>query len=155
MCSMWGRYKDRRVNFTNREETQFHLAVELAIKSHIQKEYKVKVLREHFLILNREDKIVSRPLEAITAAQKARRELYRCPDLCWIDEKFQLWILEVDGYVHHIKSGNTEKRNKIYEGNNCKFITVDTYEMGKTRVGNRKIENIINDVDYAILVLRT
>jgi hypothetical protein len=58
--------------------------------------------------------------------------------------------LEVDGYIHHLKSEKTAKRNKIYKSNRCKFISVDTFEMGKTRVQNRKIDNIIKDVDIKI-----
>ena len=85
-----------------------------------------------------------------------RKESYRNPDLLWWNNG--LWILEVDGYIHHLKSGKTKKRNKIYENNNCKFITVETYELGdrmlkNNRVKNRTIESIINDVDMKILEL--
>jgi len=141
------------MNFTNREETQFHLNVELAIKSHIQKTYGVIVRREWYILLDKEDHIIDIPKEHISDAQKKRKESYRNPDLLWWDNG--LWILEVDGYVHHLKSEKTAKRNKIYNKNNCKFITVETYEMGKTRVQNRSIENIIKDVDIKINSART
>lgn len=140
------------MNFTNREETQFHLRVELAIKSHIQKNYNVLVKREWYILLDREDHIIDIPREHITEAQRKRKESYRNPDLLWWNNG--LWILEVDGYIHHLKSGKTAKRNNIYNNNNCRFITIPTYEMGEKRVQNRLIENIIKDVDYAILVLR-
>ena len=136
------------MNFYNREETQFHLKVELAIKSHIQKTYSVIVRREWYILLDKEDHIIDIPKENISQAQKKRKESYRNPDLLWWDNG--LWVLEVDGYVHHIKSGKTEKRNKIYENNNLKFITVKTYKMGKTGIQNRTIESIINDVDKKI-----
>ena len=136
------------INFTNREETQFHLKVELALKAHIQKKYNVLVKREWYVLLDKEDKITDIPKQHISQAQKKRKESYRNPDLLWWDNG--LWILEVDGYVHYIKSEKTEKRNKIYRNNNLNFITVDTYEMGKTRVVNRDIENIIKDVDMKI-----
>lgn len=148
------------MNFTNREETQFHLKVELAIKSHlmvrnylaiqpIHKNIPYRLIhREWYVLLDKEDHIIDIPKEYISDAQKKRKESYRNPDLLWWDDG--LWILEVDGYVHHIKSGKTEKRNKIYGNNHCKFITVDTYEMGKNRVVNRSIENIIKEVDKKI-----
>jgi hypothetical protein len=109
------------MNFTNREETQFHLKVELALKSHIQKTYDVSVKREWYILLDKEDHIIDIPKENISDAQKKRKESYRNPDLLWWDDG--LWILEVDGYVHHLKSGKTAKRNKIYNNNHCKFIT--------------------------------
>ncbi len=145
---MWNSYKGRGLNFTNREETQFHLRVELAIKSHIQQTYGVIVRREWYILLDNEDHIIDIPKEHISDAQRKRKESYRNPDLLWWDNG--LWILEVDGYIHHLKSGKTATRNKIYENNNVKFITVDTYEMGDKRVQNRKIENIIKDVDMEI-----
>ena len=148
MQGLWVGYQNRGMNFTNREETQFHLRVELAIKSHIQKTYDVSVKREWYILLDNEDRIIDIPKQHISDAQRKRKESYRNPDLLWWDDG--LWILEVDGYVHHLKSGKTEKRNRIYENNNCKFISVETYEMGKTRVQNRTIENIIKDVDKKI-----
>jgi hypothetical protein len=131
--------------FTNKEETQFHLQVCISLKTHIQKKYNLIVHREWYIILDNNDKIVGIPTQYITEAQKARREKYRNPDLLWWNNG--LYILEVDGYVHHIKSGKTEKRNDIYKNNNVKFMTVNTYEMGKNSVKNRSIESIINEVD--------
>ena len=136
------------MNFTNREETQFHLKVELALKTHIQKKYNVGVKREWYILLDKEDHITEIPKQHISYAQKKRKESYRNPDLLWWDNG--LYILEVDGYIHYLKSEKTAKRNKIYRNNNVKFITVDTYEMGKTRVVNRTIESIINDVDMKL-----
>ena len=139
------------MKFTNREENQFHLRVEIAIKSYIQRTYNVIVKREWYILLDNEDHIIDIPRENITHAQRIRKESYRNPDLLWWDNG--LWILEVDGSIHHRKSWKTKKRNNIYNNNNCKFIIVDTYEMGKTRVQNRTIESIINDVDMKILEL--
>ena len=103
--------------------------------------------------MDKEDNITEIPKQHISQSQKKRKESYRNPDLLWWDNG--LWILEVDGYIHYIKSAKTEKRNKIYRNNNVKFITVDTYEMGKTKVVNRTIESIINDVDSKILRIRS
>lgn len=140
------------MNFTNREETQFHLRVEIALKTHIQNKYNVSVKREWYILLDSEDKITEIPKQHISWKQKKERGSFRNPDLLWWDHG--LWILEVDGYIHYLKSEKTTKRNRIYEGNNVKFITVDTYHMGKTRVQNRDIESIINDVDMKISNLR-
>ena len=101
--------------------------------------------------MDQEDRIIGLPRYEITQAEKLRRERYRCPDILWWNNG--LWILEIDGYVHHIKSEKTEKRNEIYKNNNCIFITINTYEMGETRIKNRKIEDIINELDDKITLL--
>jgi len=106
--------------------------------------------REWYLVLDQEDRIVGLPRFEITEAQKLRREKYRCPDLMWWNNG--LWILEVDGYVHYIKSEKTNDRNEIYHNNNCKFIVIETFELleGKTKVSNRSIESILREVDEKI-----
>lgn len=134
--------------FTNREENQFHLNVCIEIEKRLIHYHNVMPKREWYLILDREDKFIGMPRYEIINSDILRNERYRCPDLLWWDNG--LWVLEVDGYVHYIKSEKTEKRNKIYRNNNCHFITVDIYEMGKTRVQNRKIDDIIKEVDMKI-----
>jgi len=136
------------MNFYNKEETQFHLKVCIELKNHIQRKYKFWVHREWYLILDDEDIIRGVPQEHITEDQKLRREKYRNPDLLWWNNG--LWILEVDGYVHHKKSANTEKRDNVYQKNNCKYLVVKTYEMGKTKVINRSIQSIIDEVDLKL-----
>jgi len=136
------------VNFYNREETQFHLKACIAIKNHLWKKHNILAHREWYVILDNEDRIVGLPRYEITEAQKARKEKYRNPDLLWWNNG--LWILEVDGYVHHIKSAKTKTRNEIYENNNIVFLIVETFEMGKTQIKNKSIENIIQEVDTLI-----
>jgi hypothetical protein len=136
--------------FTNREETQHHLQVCLQLKSHISKKFSVPVHREWYIILDHEDKFADVPQFEITNAQKARKNRYRNPDLIWF--KNGLWILEVDGYVHHIKSEKTSDRNKIYHNNNCKFLTVETYEIVGSTVKNKPIEKIIKEFDEKITI---
>lgn len=81
-----------------------------------------------------------------------RKQKYRNPDLIWWDNG--LVIMEVDGYVHYVKSANTEKRNQIYKNNNCKFIVIETFEMGKTKVVNKSLEKILKEVDEKIMELK-
>ena len=140
------------MKFYNKEETQHHLKICIAVARHLVNNHSLCPKREWYLILDQEDRIVSIPQFEITIAQKARGERYRNPDIIWWDNG--LWICEVDGYVHHVKSGNTEKRDKIYRNNNCKYIVIQTYEMGKTRVVNRSIESIINELDYKIMEIK-
>ena len=142
----------RTVKFHNREETQHHLRVCIAVAKHLVSNHGLCPKREWYIILDREDRIVSIPQFEITKAQALRKEKYRNPDLLWWDNG--LWICEIDGYVHHIKSANTEKRDNIYKNNNCKYIVIETFEMGKTRVVNRSIESIINELDYKIMEIK-
>ena len=101
--------------------------------------------REWFLILDHEDRIIGLPRYEITLAEKSRKERYRNPDLLWWDNG--LVILEVDGYVHYVKSANTEKRNNIYKNNNCKFMVIETFEMIDGKVKNKSIEKILKELD--------
>ena len=133
----------------NREETQHHLKVCLAIENHlISKGFQPR--REWYLVLDHEDRIVGLPRFEITQAEKLRRERYRCPDIIWWNNG--LWVLEVDGFVHYVKSEKTKKRNEIYRHNNCNFIVIETFELleGKTKVSNRSIEDIIKELDEKI-----
>ena len=137
--------------FTNKEETQHHLKICIEIERHLIKKGLLPK-REWFLILDHEDKIIGIPKYEITEAEKMRKQKYRNPDLIWWDNG--LVIMEVDGYVHYVKSANTEKRNQIYKNNNCKFIVIETFEMGKTKVVNKPIEKILKEVDEKIMELK-
>jgi hypothetical protein len=135
--------------FYNREETQRHLKICIEIERHLIEKYKLLPKREWFLILDHEDHIIGLPRYEITVAEKARKERYRNPDLLWWDNG--LVILEVDGYVHYVKSANTEKRNKIYKNNNCKFMVIETFELNeKGKVVDKPIENIIKELESKI-----
>ena len=139
--------------FTNKEETQHHLKICIEIERHLIRKYNVLPRREWYLVLDQEDRIIGLPRFEITQAEKLRREKYRCPDILYWDNG--LWIIEVDGLVHYIKSEKTEKRNKIYKNNNCHFIVLETFELNdKGKVVNRKIENIISELDKKIEELR-
>lgn len=100
------------------------------------------------MFLDNEDIIRGIPVPYITKRQKDRKEKYRNPDIIWWDNG--LWVLEVDGYVHHIKSGKTETRNKVYENNNVKFIAIETFHMVNGRVKSRSIEDIKKELDLRI-----
>ena len=121
----------------------------IAIEKHLIHKYKLVPRREWYLVLDHEDRIIGMPRYEITQVEKLRSERYRCPDLIWYDNG--LWILEVDGFVHHLKSSKTEKRNEIYRNNNCNFLIINTYEMGKTRVINREIESILLELDKKMM----
>ena len=132
--------------FTNKTETFHHLKVCIAIEKHlISKGFQPR--REWYLVLDHEDRIIGLPRFEITQAEKLRRERYRCPDIMYWNNG--LWIIEIDGYIHHIKSEKTNKRNEIYRNNNCNFIIIETFEIkdGSSRVTNKPIEKIINEVD--------
>ena len=106
--------------------------------------------REWFISLDHEDKFIGKPREFISEAQKMRRDSYRCPDLIFYDKEM-LFIVEVDGYVHYVKSAKTEKRNNIYLNNKCNFIAIDTYDIdGKGRIIDRDIENLYKELDMKI-----
>ena len=137
--------------FTNLEENQHHLKTCVEIERHLIKKGLLPK-REWYIILDQEDHIIGLPTFEITHAQKSRNEKYRNPDLLWWDNG--LWILEVDGVVHHIKSANTEKRDNIYKNNNVKYIVIQTYEMGEKKIVNKKIENILKEVDDKIKELK-
>ena len=140
------------MKFTNKEETQRHLQICIAIESHLIKKGLLPK-REWYLVLDQEDRIVGLPRYEITRAEKLRRERYRCPDILWWDDG--LWILEVDGYVHYVKSSKTEKRNKIYKNNNCHFIIIETFEMIDGKVKNKSIEKILKELDDKLKTLIT
>jgi hypothetical protein len=133
--------------FTNREETQRHLKICLSLKSHLQKK-NLLVHREWYLILDNEDRIIGIPTYEITHEQKSRKEKYRNPDLMWWNDG--LWILEVDGLIHRIKSHNTEKRDRIYQNNNCKYIVIETFDEFEKP---RKIDDMIDELDKKITLL--
>ena len=136
--------------FYNREENQRHLKICIDIERHLIKKYNLIPHREWFIILDNEDKFIGDPKHEITLAQKNRKERYRNPDLLWHDGK-QLHILEVDGWVHYLKSAKTEKRNKIYKNNDCKFIVIETFELNeKGKVIDKPIETIISELDKRI-----
>ena len=132
------------MKFTNKEETQRHLQICIAIESHLIKKGLLPK-REWYLVLDQEDRIVGLPRYEITQAERLRREKYRCPDILWWNDG--LYILEVDGYVHYVKSSKTEKRNTIYKNNNCHFIIIETFEMIDGKVKNKSIEKIIKELD--------
>ena len=136
------------MKFYNKEETFHHLKICIEIESHlIKKGFNPK--REWYLVLDQEDRIVGLPRFEITQAERLRRERYRCPDILWWNNG--LWILEVDGMIHYIKSENTSKRDKIYMNNNCKYIVLNTYEINMNgKIINRSIENIIKELDIKI-----
>ena len=137
------------MKFYNREENFRHLQICIEIERHLIKKYKLLPKREWFLILDHEDRIIGLPRYEITLAEKSRKERYRNPDLLWWDNG--LVILEVDGYVHYVKSANTEKRNNIYKNNNCKFMVIETFEMIDGKVKNKSIEKIIKELDEKMI----
>lgn len=134
--------------FTTKEENQHHLQVCIALASHLTRHYNFIVHREWFIVLDNEDKFVGIPRYEITEYEKSRKNKYRNPDLMWCDNG--LWILEVDGYVHYIKSAKTDDRNNIYKNNDCKFLTIDIYEMVGDKVKNKPLTKIIDELDYLI-----
>ena len=136
------------MKFANREENFRHLQICIQIESHLIHIHKVSPKREWYLILDEEDHIISSPLPEITMAQKARGGRYRNPDIMWW--KDGLHILEIDGIIHHIKSANTAKRNKIYKNNNCKFIVIEIFEMIDGKIKNKSIESILQELDSKI-----
>lgn len=138
--------------FTNKEENFRHLQICIQIESYLIHTHNLQPRREWYLIFDHEDHIIGVPQFEITLAQKNRKEKYRNPDLLWWDDS--LWILEIDGVVHHIKSANTEKRDKIYQNNNVKYIVIKTYEMGEKKIINRSIEDIIIELDMKIKELK-
>lgn len=138
--------------FTNKEENFRHLQICIQLESYLIHNYNLLPKREWYIILDKEDHIIGIPTFEITLAQKSRKEKYRNPDLLWWNNG--LWILEVDGYVHYIKSENTEKRDNIYENNNCKYIKIDTFEINDNgKIINRSIEDIIKELDSKITLL--
>ena len=134
--------------FTNKEENFRHLQICIQIESYLIHNHNVSPKREWYLILDGEDHIISSPLPEITLAQKSRCNKYRNPDLMWWNGG--LYILEIDGVIHHIKSANTEKRNNIYKNNNCKFIVIETFEIINGKVKNKSIESILKELDSKI-----
>ena len=135
--------------FTSKTETFHHLKICLAIEKHlISKGFQPR--REWYLVLDHEDRIVGLPRYEITQAERLRCEKYKCPDIIWWNNG--LWVLEVDGVIHHIKSNKTKQRNTIYKNNNCKFIVLETFELleGKTKVSNRSLESILKELDEKI-----
>lgn len=137
--------------FTNKEENFRHLQICIQIESYLIHTHNLLPKREWYIIFDSEDHIIGIPRFEITEAQKKRKEKYRNPDILFWDNG--LWVLEIDGFVHHIKSENTEKRDKIYKQNNCKYIVIKTYEM-KDKVINRSIEDIISELDEKIKELK-
>lgn len=137
------------MDFYNKTENLHHLKICIAIEKHLISKG-LQPRREWYLVLDQEDRIVGLPRFEITEAQKLRCERYRCPDLMWWNNG--LWILEIDGFIHYVKSEKTKKRNEIYHNNNCHFIIIETFELleGKTRVSNRPIEKIIRELDEKI-----
>lgn len=135
--------------FTNKEESFRHLQICIQLESYLIHNHNVIPHREWYLILDHEDRIIGSPRFEITNAQKSRKEKYRNPDLLWWNNG--LWILEVDGYVHHIKSANTEKRDTIYNNNNCKYIKINTFKLNdKGKVINKEIGEMIKELDDKI-----
>lgn len=137
--------------FTNKEETQHHLKICIEIERHLIKKGLLPK-REWYLVLDQEDRIVGLPRFEITQAEKLRREKYRCPDIMFWDNG--LWILEIDGFVHYVKSSKTEKRNQIYQRNNCNFIIIETFELVGDKVKNKNIEKILKEVDDKIMEIK-
>ena len=138
--------------FTNKEENFRHLQICIQLESYLIHSHNVIPKREWYIILDNEDHIIGVPTFEITLAQKSRKEKYRNPDIIWWNNG--LWVLEVDGVVHHIKSANTEKRDNIYKNNNCKYIVLNTFEMSdKGKIINRKIEDMISELDSKIKTL--
>jgi len=138
------------LNFTNREETQKHLKYVIQVQSYLIKKYNVIPKREWFITLDHEDKFSAKPHEFISEVQKMRRDSYRCPDLVFYDKEV-LFIVEIDGFVHYIKSEKTNKRNQIYLNNKCNFIAIDTYDIdGKGKIIDRDIEKVFKELDYKI-----
>ena len=135
------------MKFYNKEETQHHLKVCIEIEKHLIKKGLLPK-REWYLVLDQEDRIVGLPRFEITQAERLRRERYRCPDILWWNNG--LYILEVDGYVHYVKSSKTEKRNTIYKNNNCKFIVIETFELVNGKVKKKSIQNILKELDEKI-----
>ena len=138
------------MKFYNKEENQRHLQICIEIERHLIKKGLLPK-REWFLILDHEDHIIGLPRYEITVAEKARKNKYRNPDIIWIDS-FGLWILEIDGLVHYIKSGKTSKRNNIYENNNCNFIILETFELkeNSSKIINKPMEKLISELDCKI-----
>lgn len=138
------------MKFYNKEETQHHLKVCIAVKNHLINKHNIMAKREWYIILDDEDKIIGSPLPGITIAQKSRKQKYRNPDLLWYWGE-NLYILEIDGFVHYTKSSKTEKRNTIYKNNNCHFIIIETFELVNGKVKNKPIEKILKELDEKII----
>ena len=137
--------------FTNREENIKHLKYCIQVQGYLIREYHLIPRREWFITLDHEDKFIGKPHEFISEAQKMRRDSYRCPDLHFYDKEV-LFIIEIDGFVHYVKSAKTEKRNQIYLNNKCNFIAIDTYDIdGKGKIIDRDIEQVYKEVDRKIL----
>jgi len=100
------------------------------IKRYLIKKYKIKVMREPYLLFNTNDKL-KKIKDHVTKAD-LNDHYPKNPDLLWMD-KYGTWIIEVDGAVHDRKVEKTRKRNELFISNHIKLIVVnlaDIKELG-------------------------
>lgn len=103
----------------------------ISIASYLRKKYKVKVMRESYLIFNNITDRLMKIKDHVT--KKDLNDGYpKNPDILWMD-KYGTWIIEVDGAVHDRKVEKTRKRNELFIKNHIKLIVVnlaDIKELG-------------------------
>ena len=124
-----------------KQEGQSDTAQLIAIKRHLKDKHKILAKREPYLLF-KNGKLLS-VLDHVKRSQVHESIEIKNPDLLWIN-KYGMWILEVDGKVHHRKYEKTLKRNNLFITNKINLIVIKLYEMDKN-------QNIYKYIDEEIL----
>ncbi len=114
----------------------------IAIKRYLVTKYKLKVMREPYLLFNVNDKL-KKIKDHVTRAD-LNDHYPKNPDLLWVD-KYGMWILECDGAVHDRKVEKTRKRNELFINNHIKLIVVNLADIKELGL------NIYDYIDEQIL----
>ena len=119
----------------------------IAIKRHLVKKYKVKVMREPYLLFNTNDKL--KKIKDHVTRTDLNDHYPKNPDLLWVD-KYGMWILESDGSAHDYKTEKTRKRNELFRDNGINLIVCNLADLKETN------QNLYNYIDVEILrIIRT
>ncbi|MHA2054770.1 MAG: hypothetical protein ACW99F_14380 [Candidatus Hodarchaeales archaeon] len=102
----------------------------ISIASLIRKEFGLTVQREAILTFDKETGQLKEFASWITEEQY-RSSVIHVPDLLFFI-KGQLWILELDGYIHYCKTSVAKKdlsRNECYERANLNVLIISEWEV--------------------------
>ena len=123
----------------------------IKIASFLREEYDLTVQREAILTFDRKDGHLVGFSSWLTEVQYYRYKVH-VPDLLFFVGK-KLWIMEIDGYIHNVKTSvvrKDERRNECYERAKLNYIIINEWEaMLKLRLNpdaGAKVSQLIPEI---------
>lgn len=123
MSKKWNQFKQHMMQ-QNKSDTE--KLVLLCNK--ISREFSIYPLREHILLFDKETKRFIKITEGITE-EEYHNHIIHVPDIT-LYIRDQLWIIEIDGWVHNVKSKVIEKdklRNECYALSGIPHIIINEW----------------------------